>query len=209
MVNKPPMSKCRKIIFFQLYLKYIDIKPAAVLVFKHKDVILNVPDVFLMCLIFLMSSLNHPPTDSYTAWTRSRSSEFLLSFAITLLCYFFFLITHMRCFADPHRGPPDLCVCSISLFALRWKRSCPAGIHLATWQTVHINCSEKNFVFALLLFFYFATPLLHHHLLVFFSSSHPRFAARCHGNSFGGDTETDKGIPELKFSAAACLTEQK
>lgn len=151
------MSKCRKIIFFQLYLKYIDIKPEAVLVFKHKDVILNVSDVFLMCLIFLTSFLNHPPTDSYCV------DALTLIWIPPFICYnsfilFFFSITHMRCFADPHLSPPDLCVCSISLFALRWKRSCPAGIQLATWQTVHINCSEKNFVFALLLFFFILRP---------------------------------------------------
>lgn len=161
------MSKCRKIIFFQLYLKCIDIKPAAVLVFKYKDVILNVLDVFLICLIFLMSFLNHPPTDSYCV------DELTLIWIPPFICFksfmlFFFLIAHMRCFADPHLSPPDLCVCSISLFALRWKRSCPAGIHLATWQTVHINCSEKNFVFALLLFFYFATPPLPPPRLLFF-----------------------------------------
>lgn len=208
------MRKCRKIIFFQFYLKYRDIKPAAVLVFKYKDIILNVPDVFFN--VFHLPGVFPQPSSPQraSAWTRSPSSEFLLSFALTLL-YFSFLITHMRCFCWPSSEPTGL-VCLLHLAvssaaeALLSGRNSPRNL---------ANCSHKLFLrrtlffffFSLLYFFYFSTPH-HHHLLllvVVFSSSHPRFAARCHGNSLGGDTETDKGIPELKFSAAACLTEQQ
>lgn len=45
MVNKPQTRKCRKIIFFQLYLKYRAIETAAVLVFTY-DIVLHVHGVF-------------------------------------------------------------------------------------------------------------------------------------------------------------------
>lgn len=73
-VNKPQMRTCRKIIFFQLCLKNRDIQTAAVLVFKYSDIVLNVPNVFLMCLIFL----NRPPTDIFCVDALTRRSECLL-----------------------------------------------------------------------------------------------------------------------------------
>lgn len=82
-------------------------------------------------------------------WFKSFLFFLLLNFTHALLCW-------------PSFEPIGRCVCahaagSISLFALRRRRQCPAGIHLATWQTAHINCSQKKFGFSLC-FFWFCNP---------------------------------------------------